>query len=365
MAEQYSPYTVADPFLNRPEIASRRLYWSTQNDFAAGRRANFNSTSGGSGARDYELGRANFAPGMNMGAVRNAGINPNFDRLLSGPNRDIQRAQSAIDTMHKTVQGVRGAVAVNRMSRAVARGNAANQQAQNTLAGLNAQNNLLNSYLPAATGNRNATTLYGNPLPLSVKQSMARTIASNPTGASTPAGTPTATTNNTPVTAPPTSRGSRRIITRQGTSGGAATPSSTPTTPITSGPPRRGSTPVSSLGGRPAGASRRAGDVRPGSAASVGVLPLDWSNNMTTPKPLNPDLTGDPLIPLKDPVSFSILPAESSNLSTPNLGAGGSTQQLPAQQGDPTQKMGILDRVRARSERRRLENSPPPPRNNF
>lgn len=343
MAEQYSPYTVADPFLSRPEIASRRLYWTTQNDFAAGQRANFHSSSPHS-TWTSELGGARFAPGARMGAVSNAGINPNFNRRLAGPNQDIRRAQSAIGTLYDTVQGARGAMAVGRASRAIARGNAANQQAQNTLAGLHYQD----AYLDAALQNHPANTFYGGNLPMGVKQSLVNNAAANASSAASAAAASQSASQRAasggygaaiPSNFVPPQRPIRPNVTLPTVTTGASGLRPPPVKPWTSQP--------SNPGARP-GATRPSLTRPPGSRAQnriqspTGQLPPTQAPTSTPSgsnfSPLNnPNVTGVAPLDWNSMVNKN-QPLHSDSTIT-NLGVGGSTQPITVQ---PTAKMNRL-----------------------
>jgi len=228
----YNPFETGDPFLNRPEIAIRRLYWSTQNDFAAGRSSNFQNTSDrakyGGGFYGNSIGSTlnsgpRYARGTMMGNVPNAGINPNFDRRLAGPNFELGNAVRAVNTLGNGINAVRGVRATNTIAKGI-------QQQQQSIANSKAlQNrNNANASAPAAAA------------PSSRTQRRAGASA----GASTPA--PATTTAQpapptSPVTPAPSSRGAQRgAATGTATTTTPAPPPTPPSTPVTMGPTRRG-----------------------------------------------------------------------------------------------------------------------------
>ena len=244
-----------------------------------------------------------------MGNVPNAGINPNFDRRLAGPNFELGNAVRAVNTIGNGINAVRGVRATNTIAKgiqqqqqSIANSKALHNTLQTYNLGMNGANNLQyqmsSQYQQHLQGLQNRNNANASAPAAAAPSSRTQRRAGASAGASTPA--PATTTAQpapptSPVTPAPSSRGAQR-----GAATGTATtttPAPTPTppsTPVTMGPTRRGmpnqgtppppTPPPTRSGlpvGKPAGPLVRAGQRTPpelNTPGGTGTVPTNWNN---------------------------------------------------------------------------------------
>ena len=97
----FNPYEITNPYWQN--VLRNQYQFATRNPFAAGQKALFANSSGGSGAHDYMLGKASFVKG-GFWKVGRAGVNPNFNTPLANSNEVLRHASGGIGTVGGLVE---------------------------------------------------------------------------------------------------------------------------------------------------------------------------------------------------------------------------------------------------------------------